>query len=84
MRISSTFVALALSTSSALAADVGPLPPGASAGVKHAQSSDNTILYSVLGAGAVAFIGFVISQGGSTTLSPIVNQSSTTTTGTTG
>jgi hypothetical protein len=84
MRISSTFVALALSTSAALAADVGPLPPGAPAGVKHAQSSDNTILYSVLGAGAVAFIAYVIVQGGSTTLSPTVNQSSTSTTGTAG
>jgi len=83
MRISSTILAMALSTSAALAADVGPLAPGAPAGVKHAQDADsNTILYSVLGAGAVAFIGFVIAQGGSTTLSPTVNQSSTTTTGT--
>jgi len=82
MRISSTIVALALSTSAALAADLGPLPPGAPAGVKHAQSSDNTIIYSVLGAGALAFIGFVIAQGGSTTLPPTVNQSSTSTTGT--
>ena len=84
MRISSTFVALALSTSAALAADLGPLPHGAPAGLKHAQSSDNTILYSALGAGAVAFIGFVIAQGGSTTLPPTVNQSSTSTTGTAG
>jgi hypothetical protein len=84
MRISSTILALALSTSVALAAEVGPLPQGAPAGVKHAQSSDNTLLYAALGAGLVAFIGFVIAQGGSTTLSPVVNQSSTTTTGTTG
>ena len=84
MRISSTFVALALSTSTALAANVGPLPPGAPAGVKHAQSSDNTVLYGVLGAGAVAFIAFVISQGGSNTLPPTVNLSSTSTTGTAG
>jgi len=80
MRISSTFVALALSTSTALAANVGPLPPGAPAGVKHAQSDDNTILYSVLGAGAVAFIALVISQGGSTTLPPTVGLSVTSTT----
>jgi hypothetical protein len=82
MRISSIIVALALSSSTALAADVGPLPPGAPAGVKHAQESDNTILYAVLGAGAAAFIGFVIAQGGSTTLPPTVTPSSTTTTGT--
>jgi len=82
MQISSILVALALSTSAALAADVGPLPPGAPAGVKHAQESDDTILYSVLGVGAVAFIAFVVSQGGSTTLPPAVVQSSTTTTGT--
>jgi hypothetical protein len=82
MRILSTIVALALTTSAALAVDVGPLPPGAPAGVKHAQLSDNTIIYSALGAGAVAFIGFVIAQGGSTTLPPTVSQSSTSTTGT--
>ena len=44
MRISSTILALALSTSVALAAEVGPLPQGAPAGAKHAQSSDNTLL----------------------------------------
>ena len=82
MRISPTIVALALSTSAALAADLGPLPPGAPAGVKHAQSDDNTIIYSVLGAGALAFIGLVIAQRGSTTLPPTVSQSSTSTTGT--
>jgi hypothetical protein len=82
MRISSIIVALALSTSTALAAGVGPLPPGAPAGVKHAQSNDNTILYGVVGAGALAFIGFVIAQGGSNTLPPTVTPSSTTTTGT--
>ena len=80
MRLLSTFVALALSTSAALAGDVGPLSPGAPAGVKNAQAGDNTILYSVLGAGAVAYIAYVISNGGSTTLSPIVSQSSSTTT----
>jgi len=82
MRISSTIVAFALSSSAALAANIAPLPPGAPAGVKHAQSDDNTILYGVLGAGAAAFIGFVISQGGSTTLPPTVSQSVTTSTGT--
>ena len=58
MRLLSSFLALALSTSAALAGDVGPLSPGAPAGVKHAQENSNIILYSLLGAGAVA--GFVV------------------------
>jgi hypothetical protein len=56
MRLLSPFLALALSTSAALAGE--PLSPGAPAGVKHAQESDNTILYAVLGVGAIA--GFVV------------------------
>ena len=80
MRLLPIFVALAFSASAALAADVGPLSPGTPAGVKHAQANDNTILYVALGAGAVAFAAFVISQSGSTTLSPVVNQSVSTTT----
>jgi hypothetical protein len=79
MRLLSTFVALALSASTAMAGDLGPLSPGAPAGVKHAQESDNTILYGVLGAGAVAVIAYAVAQGGSTTLSPVVVQSPTTT-----
>jgi hypothetical protein len=79
MQLLSTFVALALSASAALAGDLGPLSPGAPAGVKHAQVGDNTILFSVLGAGAVAFVVFVISNGGSTTLPPTVTQSSAST-----
>ena len=82
MRFLSTFMALALSASAALAGDLGPLSPGAPAGVKHAQEGDNTVLYSVLGAGAVAFIGIVIANGGSTQLSPTVPQGSSV--GTTG
>jgi hypothetical protein len=53
MRLLSSFLALALSTSAALAADVGPLSPGAPAGVKHAQS-DGPPLYILVGAGALA------------------------------
>ena len=79
MRLISTFVALALSASAAMAGDLGPLPPGAPAGVKHAQEADNTVLLGVLGAGAVAIIAFVVSSGGSTTLSPTVVQSPSTT-----
>ena len=56
MRLLSPFLALALSTSAALAGE--PLSPGAPAGVKHAQESDNTVLYAVLGVGAIA--GFVV------------------------
>ena len=56
MRLLSSFLALALSTSAALAGD--PLSPGAPAGVKRAQQSDNIILYGALGAGAVA--GFIV------------------------
>jgi hypothetical protein len=82
MRITSTIAALALSASAALAAEGGPLPPGSPAGVKHAQEMDNTVLYTALGAGAVAFLAFVISQGGHTTLSPTVNLSTSSTSGT--
>ena len=82
MRLLSTFVALALSASTAMAGDLGPLSPGAPAGVKHAQEADNTILFGVLGAGAIAIIAYVVAQGGSTTLSPVVVQGPSTTTGT--
>jgi hypothetical protein len=84
MRLLSTFVALALSASAAMAGDTGPLPPGAPAGVKHAQEGDNTILLVALGAGAVAFAAVVISNGGHTTLSPVVQQSASTTSATSG
>ena len=80
MRLLSTFMALALSASTAMAGDLGPLPPGAPAGVKHAQEADNTILFGVLGAGAVALIAYAVAQGGSTTLSPQVVQPPSTTT----
>ena len=80
MRLLSTFVALALSASTAMAGDLGPLSPGTPAGVKHAQEADNTILFAVLGAGAVAFIAYAVAQGGGTTLSPQVVQPPSTTT----
>ena len=53
MRLLSSFLALSLSTSAALAADVGLLSPGAPAGVKHALMEDNHI-YILIGAGALA------------------------------
>ena len=58
MRLLSTFLALALSTSAAFAGDVGLLLPGAPAGVKRAQEGDNIALYALLGVGAIA--GFVV------------------------
>jgi hypothetical protein len=64
MRLISSFLALALSTSAALAGDVGPLAPGAPAGVKRAQDvGSNTILYIALGAAAVAGIAVAASGG---------------------
>jgi hypothetical protein len=53
MRLLSSFLALALSTSGALAADVSPLSPGTPAGVKQAQM-DGPPLYILAGAGALA------------------------------
>jgi len=79
MRTLSIFLVLALSTSAALAGSLGPLPAGTPAGVKQAQAGDNTILLSVLGAGAVALIATVISNGGGTTLpAPVVVSPGTT------
>ena len=79
MRLLSTFVALALSASAAMAGDLGPLPPGAPAGVKHAQEADNTILFAVLGVGAVAIIAYAVAQGGGTIVqAPVVQSTSTT------
>ena len=64
MRLISGFLALALSTSAALAGDVAPLTPGAPAGVKHAQDmGHNTILYIGLGAAAVAGIAVAATSG---------------------
>lgn len=83
MRLLSTFLALALSTSVAMAGDLAPLAPGAPAGVKQAQAGDNTVLFVALGAGAIAAIAFVVSSGGGTTLpGPVVQSSNVTTTGT--
>jgi hypothetical protein len=66
LRLISSFLALALSTSAALAGDVAPLTPGAPAGVKRAQDvglGSNTILYIALGAAAVAGIAVAASGG---------------------
>ena len=66
MRLLSSFLALALTTSAALAGD--PLSPGAPAGVKQAQVSESTIFYGLLGVGAVA--GFVVALTSGSNSSP--------------
>jgi hypothetical protein len=64
LRLISGFLALALTTSAALAGDVkGPLAPGAPAGVKRAQDvGSNTFLYIALGAAAIAGIAVAASS----------------------
>ena len=76
MRLLSGFLALALSASAALAGDVAPLSPGAPAGVKRAQMKDSTILYGLLGVGAVA--GFVVALTSGNNSGPTVAAPSTT------
>jgi len=83
MRLLSSFLALALSTSAALAGDVGPLSPGAPAGVKHAQEiGHDTILYVLLGAAVVAGIAVAASSGSDAAAAPSPAATTTTTTGT--
>ena len=69
MRLLSSFLALALSTSAALAGE--PLSPGAPAGVKRAQTSDNTILYAVLGVGAIAGFAVALTTGSNSGPAPV-------------
>ena len=76
MRLLSFSLALALSTSAALAGEVGPLSPGAPAGVKRAQMSDSTLLYAALGAGAVA--GFIVALTSGSNSGPAVAAPTTT------
>jgi hypothetical protein len=79
MRLLSSFLALAFSTSAALAGDISPLSPGTPAGVKRAQMNDeNTVLYVLLGAGVIAGIALAASSGGNGT--PAGGGTTTTTT----
>ena len=71
MRLLSSFLALALSTSAALAGDVGPLSPGAPAGVKHAQESGSTVLYALLGVGAIAGFAVALTSGSNSGPAPV-------------
>ena len=79
MRLLSSFLALTLFSSAAFAADVGPLSPGAPAGVKRAQMSGNTLLYVALGAGAIAGIAVAASSGGGSAPAPAPVATTTTT-----
>jgi hypothetical protein len=82
LRLTSSFLALALSTTTALAGDIRPLPPGAPAGVKHAQEiGENTMIYVLLGAAAIAGIALAASSGGGS--APASGGAITTTTTTT-
>jgi hypothetical protein len=81
MRLISSFLALALSTSAVLAADVGQLSPGAPAGVKRAQMEGNTILYVAIGAAAIAGIAIAASSGDDASPTP-APPTTTTATGT--
>ena len=80
MRLLSSFLALAISTSAALANDV--LPPGAPAGVKKAQDmgQGNTLLYIGLGAAAIAGIAIAASCGDDASPTPAPTTTSSTTT----
>ncbi|HTF42866.1 MAG TPA: hypothetical protein VK641_03150 [Terriglobales bacterium] len=73
-------MALALSTSTVLAADIGPLSPGAPAGVKRAQMDDNTILYVALGAAIIAGIVVAATSGDDSPANPAPPTTTTTTT----
>lgn len=63
MRLISLVLALALTSSAALAGDVTPLSPGAPAGVKQAQMGSDTALYVLLGVAVVVGIAVAASSG---------------------
>jgi hypothetical protein len=82
MRLLSSFLALALSTSAALAGDVSPLSPGAPAGVKRAQAmnNDNTLLYVAIGAAVVTVIAVAASSGSDPSPTPAPTTTTSTST----
>jgi len=59
----STALALALSTTSLAAAEVGPLAPGKPAGVKKANYEGDPTLWIVLGVAVVVGIAVAVSSG---------------------
>ena len=78
MRLLSTFLALALSTSAALAGNVAPLSPGAPAGVKRAQISDSTLLYGLLGVGIIAGFVVAVTSGSNSAATPSASSTAST------
>ena len=62
MRLFTSLLALALSTSAVLAGEVAPLSPGHPAGVKRAQAENNTPLYVLAGTAVLAGIAIGISN----------------------
>ena len=67
MRLISSVLALALTTSAALAGDAKPLAPGHAAGVKQAQLGLDPGLYIVLGVAVVVGIAVAASSGNDVT-----------------
>ena len=79
MRLISAVLALALTTSSALAGDSGVLSAGAPAGVKQAQMEGNSGLYVLLGVGVIAAIALASSNSSDNTPAPTPAPPATTT-----
>ena len=52
--------AMVIAPMPAMAADTGPLPPGAPAGVKQAQSDTNPPILWIIGAGVVIALGILV------------------------
>jgi hypothetical protein len=59
--VTSSVLALALSTSMAMAADVSPLPAGHSAGIKNAQIASETAIIAIVGVAAAVGIALAVS-----------------------
>ena len=70
MRLISLVLAMALTSSAALAGDVKPLAPGTPAGVKKAQLGADSGLYIVLGIAVVVGIAVAASSGGDSPQTP--------------
>ena len=80
MRLISSVLALALTASAALAADTGPLSPGAPAGVKRAELSDSMIVGIGLGAIILAVIVVAATGDDDTPVTPAPPATTATTT----
>lgn len=67
----------------AMSADTGPLPSGTAAGIKKAQSDDETPLLWLVGAGVVIGLGVLILSNNNNSAAAAVTPPTTTTTTTT-